>query len=80
MLPHTSTDLEGRSSISKIDATTNAPLETVAGGWSGRATKDAPAVIRRILTHLGLSLDPGEPAQKRAPPTWVKWTSRSRAP
>ena len=32
------------------------------------ATIDARAVIRRILTHLGLSLDSGEPAPERAPP------------
>ena len=32
------------------------------------ATIDDPAVITRILTHLGLSLDPGEPAPGRAPP------------
>ena len=32
------------------------------------ATIDDPAVIARILTHLGLSLDPGEPAPGRAPP------------
>ena len=32
------------------------------------ATIDDPAVIRRILTHLGLPLDPGEPAPGRAPP------------
>jgi hypothetical protein len=29
---------------------------------------DDPAAIRRILTHLELSLDPGEPAPGRAPP------------
>jgi hypothetical protein len=32
------------------------------------ATIDDPAVIHRILTHLGLSLDPGDPAPGRAPP------------
>lgn len=32
------------------------------------ATIDAPAVIARILTHLGLSMDSGEPAPGRAPP------------
>jgi hypothetical protein len=32
------------------------------------ATIDDPAVIRRILTHLGLSVDPGEPAPGRGPP------------
>ena len=32
------------------------------------ATIDDPAVIRRILTHLGLSTDAGEPALGRAPP------------
>jgi hypothetical protein len=32
------------------------------------ATLDDPAVIRRILTHLGLSLEPGEAAPGRAPP------------
>jgi hypothetical protein len=32
------------------------------------ATIDDPAVIARILTHLGLSLAPGEPAPGRAPP------------
>jgi hypothetical protein len=32
------------------------------------ATIDDPAVITRILTHLGLSLDPGEPVPGRAPP------------
>lgn len=32
------------------------------------ATIDDPAVIRRILTHLGLSTKPGEPALGRAPP------------
>jgi hypothetical protein len=41
-------------------------------GCGGRmvvlATIDDPAVIHRILTHLGLSTDPGEPALGRAPP------------
>ena len=32
------------------------------------ATIEAPAVIARILTHLGLSLDPGTPDPARAPP------------
>jgi hypothetical protein len=32
------------------------------------ATIADPAVIARILTHLGLSPDPGEPAPGRAPP------------
>jgi len=32
------------------------------------ATIDDPAVIARILTHLGLPMDPGEPAACRAPP------------
>jgi hypothetical protein len=32
------------------------------------ATIDDPAVIDRILTHLGLSTEPGEPAAGRAPP------------
>jgi hypothetical protein len=32
------------------------------------ATIDDPAVIHRILTHLGLSTEPGEPAPGRAPP------------
>jgi hypothetical protein len=32
------------------------------------ATIDDPAVITRILTHLELSLDSGEPAPSRAPP------------
>ena len=32
------------------------------------ATIDDPAVIRRILTHLGLPMAPGEPAPERAPP------------
>src|SRR5690606_4710849 len=32
------------------------------------ATIDDPAVIRRILTHLGLSTEAGEPALGRAPP------------
>jgi hypothetical protein len=32
------------------------------------ATIEDPAVIARILTHLGLSLDPGAPAPGRAPP------------
>jgi hypothetical protein len=31
-------------------------------------TIDDPAVITRILTHLGLSTEPGEPAPGRAPP------------
>ena len=33
-----------------------------------------PAVIRRILTHLGLSLDDGDPSPGRAPP-WADGTS-----
>jgi hypothetical protein len=32
------------------------------------ATIADPAVIRRILTHLGLSLEPGEPEPGRGPP------------
>jgi hypothetical protein len=32
------------------------------------ATIDDPAVIHRILTHLGLSTEPGEPTAGRAPP------------
>lgn len=32
------------------------------------ATIDDPAVIHRILAHLGLSMEPGEPAPGRAPP------------
>ena len=32
------------------------------------ATIEDPAVIRRILTHLGLSTEPGEPLPGRAPP------------
>jgi len=32
------------------------------------ATIDDPAVVARILTHLGLSRAPGEPAPGRAPP------------
>jgi hypothetical protein len=32
------------------------------------ATIDDPAVIHRILTHRGLSTEPGEPAAGRAPP------------
>ena len=32
------------------------------------ATIDDPAVIHRILTHLGLSMEPGEPSADRAPP------------
>ena len=32
------------------------------------ATIDDPAVIHRILTHLGLSTEPGEPTPSRAPP------------
>ena len=32
------------------------------------STIEDPAVIRRILTHLGLSMDGGEPVPARAPP------------
>ena len=32
------------------------------------ATIEDPAVITRILSHLGLSLDPGTPEAARAPP------------
>jgi hypothetical protein len=32
------------------------------------ATIDDPAVITRILTHLGLSLEAGEAVPGRAPP------------
>jgi len=32
------------------------------------ATIEDPAVIRRILTHLGLSLDTGDPLPERGPP------------
>jgi hypothetical protein len=32
------------------------------------ATIDDPAVIHRILTHLGLSMEPGEPVPSRGPP------------
>ena len=32
------------------------------------ATIDDPVVIRRILTHLGLSMKEGEPLPGRAPP------------
>jgi hypothetical protein len=39
------------------------------GGWMVvLATIDDPAVIHRILTHLGLSTEPGEPTPGRAPP------------
>ena len=38
------------------------------------ATIMDPAVIHRILTHLGLSLDNGDPSPGRAPP-WVDGTS-----
>jgi hypothetical protein len=33
------------------------------------ATIEDPAVIHRILTHLGLSLEPGTAVPSRAPPT-----------
>jgi len=33
------------------------------------ATIDDPVVIRRILTHLGLSTEAGEPLAARAPPS-----------
>jgi len=33
------------------------------------ATIEDPAVIRRILTHLGLSLEPGEAVPRRGPPS-----------
>jgi hypothetical protein len=32
------------------------------------ATIEDPAVIHRILTHLGLSLDTGDPLSERGPP------------
>jgi hypothetical protein len=32
------------------------------------ATVEDPAVIRRILTHLGLSMEEGEALPSRAPP------------
>jgi hypothetical protein len=32
------------------------------------STIDDPAVIRRILTHLGFSMEEGEPLPGRAPP------------
>jgi hypothetical protein len=32
------------------------------------ATIDDPAVIRRILTHLGLPMEPGKAAPGRTPP------------
>lgn len=32
------------------------------------ATIEDPVVIRRILTHLGVSLEPGEALPSRAPP------------
>jgi hypothetical protein len=32
------------------------------------ATIDDAAVIQRILTHLRLSMEPGEPSASRAPP------------
>ena len=35
------------------------------------ATIEDPAVIRRILTHLGLSTEAGEPLPGRAPP-WAE--------
>jgi len=38
------------------------------------ATIDDPTVIHRILTHLGLSLDNGDPSPGRAPP-WADGTS-----
>jgi len=38
--------------------------------WLEQQTGVDPAVIRRILTHLGLSLEPGEAAPSRAPPSW----------
>ena len=36
--------------------------------WVVLATIEDPAVIRRILTRLGLSTDGGEPLPARAPP------------
>ena len=32
------------------------------------ATIEDPAVLRRILAHLGLSLDTGDPLPERGPP------------
>jgi len=39
-----------------------------AGRMVVLATIEDPAVIRRILTHLGLSMEGGEPLPARAPP------------
>jgi hypothetical protein len=44
-------------------------LSAVADGWS-YSRRSTPAVIRRILTHLGLSVDLGEPTPGRARPSW----------
>ena len=39
-----------------------------AGRMVVLATIEDPAVIRRILTHLGLSMEGGEPLPASAPP------------
>ena len=47
------------------------PVSRTAGDWAIAvpAPLDDPAVIRRILTHLGFSMDPGEarPAVRASP-------------
>ena len=44
------------------------PCPRCGGRMVVLATIDDPAVIRRILTHLGLPTTPGEPTPGRAPP------------
>jgi hypothetical protein len=44
------------------------------------ATIDDPAVIARILTHLGLTLNPGVPAPGRAPREGLQSVGTNRVP
>jgi len=44
------------------------PCPRYGGRMVVLATIEAPAVIRRILAHLGSSTGPGEPAFGQAPP------------
>src|SRR5262245_9798276 len=50
-------------------------VPAAAGGWSC-STIDDPAVIRHILTHLGLSMDSGERPRARV----ARWWMNSRKP
>jgi hypothetical protein len=65
--PHPTGKMDGVLNLTDVFAM---PLWTRDGRKTRSllATIQDPTVIRRILTHLGLSLDVGDPSSGRAPP------------